>query len=121
EQVEARVDPIRFEQVITNLLNNAVKFSPKGGVVLVDLRRTEDNQARLSVTDQGIGIPAEERDLVFDRFQQANGVRHLSGLGLGLYITREIVELHHGSIWIEQPNHPGTRFVVTVPLTGSGV
>jgi signal transduction histidine kinase len=117
DHLEAVVDPLRFEQVITNLLDNAVKFSPQGGKVTVGLA-VEGGDILLSVTDEGVGIPADERDHLFDRFHQTHAARHLSGLGLGLYITREIVELHGGRVRIEQPAHPGTRFVVELPSKG---
>lgn len=120
DRLEARVDPLRFEQVITNLLDNAVKFSPGGGEVAVALGRDPDGDLRLTVTDQGIGIPPEQREAVFHRFYQASAERHLSGLGLGLYITREIVHLHGGAVHIEDPPHPGSRFVVTLPPSAGG-
>lgn len=114
-QLEAMVDPVRFEQVLTNLLDNAVKFSPLGGSVTVELGYGDDGGIRLSVTDQGVGIPPAQREEVFEQFHQAHGARHLSGLGLGLYITREIVELHGGHVRIEEPAYRGSRFVVTLP------
>lgn len=120
EHVEAMVDPIRFEQVITNLLDNAVKFSPDGGVVTVGLGQDDEGSIRLSVTDHGVGIPSDQREAIFERFHQAHGKHHLSGMGLGLYITREIVESHGGTIEIEGPEHGGARFVVILPpLTSS--
>ncbi|HEX9987628.1 MAG TPA: ATP-binding protein [Chloroflexia bacterium] len=115
DHLEAVVDPVRFEQVINNLLDNAVKFSPQGGVITVELGQDDEGGIRLSVTDQGIGIPPGEYESVFDRFHQAHSDHHLSGMGLGLYITREIVELHGGSIRIEQPGQRGSRFVVSLP------
>jgi signal transduction histidine kinase len=115
EHLEAMVDPVRFEQVITNLLDNAVKFSPGGGTVTLAMERAGDGGVRLSVTDEGIGIPAGQREAIFERFQQAHGAHHLSGMGLGLYIAREIVSLHGGDIHIEDPGHPGARFVVSLP------
>jgi signal transduction histidine kinase len=115
EHLEMVIDPVRFEQVITNLLQNAVKFSPEGGVVTVELRQTGPTGALLSVTDSGVGIPADQREAVFERFHQAHGEGHLSGMGLGLYITREIVEMHGGLVWVEGPEHGGSRFVVALP------
>lgn len=115
EQLQAVVDPVRFEQVVTNLLQNAVKFSPEGGVVSVELARGVDGGVQLSVTDQGVGVPPSQRERVFERFHQAHGAGHLSGLGLGLYITREIVALHGGLVWTEEPAHSGSRFVVALP------
>ena len=69
----------------------------------------------LPITDDGIGIPVEQQSDVFDRFYQAHRKPYLSGLGLGLYISREIVDLHGGTIHIEQPEHRGTRILVTLP------
>ena len=120
EHLEAEVDPVRFEQIVNNLLDNAIKFSPLGGIVRVGLVEVDPELAKdrsiwLSVTDEGVGIPSDQREHIFERFQQAHGENHLSGMGLGLYITREIVELHGGSIWIEEPEHTGSRFVVTLP------
>jgi signal transduction histidine kinase len=109
------VDPLRFEQVVTNLLDNAVKFSPAGGTVTVGLGRLDDGSVQLTVTDQGIGIPADQREAVFERFYQAHGEGHLSGFGLGLHVAREIVGRHGGSIRAEQPAHRGARLVVTLP------
>jgi signal transduction histidine kinase len=119
-QLQAVVDPVWFEQVVTNLLDNAVKFSPDGGRVTVGLGHADDGGIRLSVTDEGVGIPPEQREAVFERFHQAHGAQHLSGLGLGLYITREIVASHGGCVWIEEPAHRGTRVVVALPPAARG-
>ena len=105
--LEAQVDPLRVEQVLTNLLDNAVKYSPDGGVVEVSLRRLGGTAAELSVRDRGLGIPPEKRDQIFERFYQAHANGHRSGLGLGLYISREIVELHGGEIRAEFPADGG--------------
>ena len=113
--LEATLDPVRFEQVITNLLDNAMKYSPLGGTVTIALRDDDPAGITLSVTDAGIGIPDDQREAVFEKFHQANRESQLSGIGLGLYICREIVELHGGSVRIEQPEHAGTRVVVTLP------
>jgi signal transduction histidine kinase len=89
-------------------------------VVTVGLGRDLDGRIRLSVTDEGTGIPPEQRESVFDRFHQASGAPHLSGMGLGLYISREIVGLHGGSVRIEEPEDGGTRFVVVLPQAAGG-
>jgi signal transduction histidine kinase len=115
DRLEAVIDPVRFEQVVTNLLHNAVKFSPEGGTVTVELERSADGGVRLSVTDEGVGVPASQRERVFERFHQAHSEGHLSGLGLGLYITREIVALHGGRVWLEETARSGSRFVVALP------
>jgi signal transduction histidine kinase len=121
EHLTTMVDPLRFEQVITNLLDNAIKFSPQGGTVTVGLEKDDDGSIRLSVDDEGIGISPEEREAIFDRFHQAHSDYHLSGMGLGLYISREIVELHGGSVRIEEPEHEGSRFVVALPPRATDV
>jgi signal transduction histidine kinase len=110
----ANVDRLRMGEVLNNLLDNAVKFSPVGGSVEVEVGTLEDGRARLAVRDHGPGISPEERARVFDRFYQARGSWSL-GLGLGLYICHQIVELHGGCIDVEGPEDGGTRFVVTLP------
>ena len=80
----------------------------------------DSETARLSVTDRGLGIEPEHRSRIFDRFYQARPGGHLIGLGLGLYISRQIVELHGGQISAEFPAEGGTRFVVSVPRHGPG-
>jgi signal transduction histidine kinase len=116
----ANVDAVRFEQVVTNLVDNALKFSPQGGTVAVELGTQPDGSIRLAVTDQGIGVPPERRETIFERFGQAHSDRHLAGMGLGLYVTREIVTLHGGTIEVEEPEHPGSRFVVRLPASAVG-
>jgi signal transduction histidine kinase len=124
DSLQASVDPLRFEQVLSNLLDNAVKYSPGGGPIEVVLSRSGGASAELAVRDRGVGIPPEKRGQIFERFFQAHGNGHLSGLGLGLYVSRQIVERHGGRLRVEFPPDGGTRFVVTVPLgaasTGTG-
>jgi signal transduction histidine kinase len=122
QPVVAAVDPLRFEQVVANLLDNAIKYSPRGGDIDVDLARPARDLIRLSVRDRGVGIPEEHRPHIFERFYQAPTGGPRPGMGLGLYITRQIVTLHGGSIAVESPpdgpsGRPGqgTRFVVTLP------
>src|SRR5579883_367749 len=114
--LEAEVDPLRFEQVVSNLLDNAVKYSPDGGAIEVALVPRADGTVELSVRDHGLGIPPDKRESIFDRFYQAHADDHRSGLGLGLYICRQIVDLHGGAIRAEFPPDGGTRFVVRLPL-----
>jgi PAS domain S-box-containing protein len=115
-ELQALVDPLRFEQVLTNLLDNAVKFSPEGTQIDIDVSRTSLGMLRVAVTDRGSGIPPEDRDRIFDRFYQAHAGPHASGMGLGLYICRQIVEQHGGSIVAEVPPGGGSRFVVILPI-----
>jgi len=114
-------DRDRLAQVIANLLTNAVKYSPHGEI-RVRLRRDEE-QAYLTVSDQGPGIPPERAESVFEpgrRFTDAASDASPDGLGFGLHITRGIVEAHGGHIWVELGAGPGATFCVTLPLTSPG-
>ncbi len=115
ESLEVMIDPSRMGHVIMNLVDNSIKFSPDGGNISIRLTSNIDSQLSLTVTDDGMGIPVDQREDVFNRYYQAHGEPYLAGMGLGLYLTREIVELHGGSIHIEQPDHPGTRVRITLP------
>lgn len=116
ESLPADVDALRLDQVLTNLLDNAIKYSPDGGQIEVSVSHPEAGAAQLSVRDHGLGIPPEQREHIFERFYQAHSMSSRSGLGLGLYICRQIVELHGGRIWAEFPEDGGTRFSVVVPV-----
>lgn len=117
EAVQVLGDPYRLQQVVANLLENALKYSPDGGTVHVDLQVRED-VAVLSVRDEGIGIPPNEQKLLFERYFRAHNVssRSYGGLGLGLYICRDIVERHDGRIWVESEVGQGSTFHVALPL-----
>jgi CheY-like chemotaxis protein len=112
-------DPDRLQQVLWNLLSNAIKFTPKGGRVQVRLERV-NSHVELTVSDTGQGISAEFLPHVFDRFRQADATntRKHGGLGLGLAIVHQLVELHGGSVQVASPGEgQGTTFTVTLPLT----
>jgi PAS domain S-box-containing protein len=111
-------DSDRLQQIIWNLLTNAVKFTPKGGRVQICLERI-NSHVEITVTDTGQGISAEFLPYVFDRFRQADGsiTRSYNGLGLGLAIVRHLVELHGGTVHAESPGKGlGARFTVKLPL-----
>lgn len=111
-------DPDRLQQVVWNLLANAVKYTPKGGRVEVGLRRV-DSTAQITVKDTGIGIRADFLPRVFERFSQAEGgpSRAHGGLGLGLAIVRHLVELHGGSVQADSPGEGrGATFTVSLPV-----
>ncbi len=111
-------DEMRLEQIVTNLLTNAIKFTPKNGTVSLSLASVDGN-AVLRVRDTGIGIEASFLPNVFNRFTQANSTttRAYGGLGLGLAIVRHLVELHHGTVVAESPGaNMGATFTVTLPL-----
>jgi two-component system, NtrC family, sensor kinase len=108
-------DERRLRQVIFNLLSNAVKFTPEGGRVVV-ATASRDHEVLISVTDTGPGIPLEDHERIFEEFQQTSvGVQQREGTGLGLALSKRLVELHGGRIWVEsEPGH-GSRFVFTLP------
>ena len=116
ESLPMRGDPGRIEQVVTNLVSNAIRYSPQGGAV--ELRAwSEEGNVLLQVHDQGIGIPAEKLPVIFERFGQAHGARY-GGLGLGLTISQGIIEQHGGRIWAESQGveGEGSTFHVCMPL-----
>lgn len=105
-------DKTRMEQVITNLINNAVKYAP--GKIEVAVHE-DINSVKISVKDYGRGIPNDKIPLIFDRFERGNSPESVSGLGLGLYIVKQIIEGHHGKIEIESKINEGSCFAVIVP------
>ena len=109
-------DRDRLAQVLQNLLSNAVKYSPNGGVVEVRLV-ADAAEARLAVADRGVGIRAEDVPRLFDRFYRATSTVRMPGLGLGLYITRMLVEAHGGSVRVASMPGEGSTFTVVLPLT----
>ena len=113
----ALVDPLRLEQVVRNLVDNAIRYSPDGGPITIEVEKTrEAGVVTIAVGDRGLGVPREHRGRIFDRFHQAHPERAMGGMGLGLYISRQIVELHGGRIEAEYPEQGGTRMVVTLPI-----
>src|SRR5690606_16507594 len=114
-------DAARLQQVVNNLLTNAIKFTPHGGRVAVRLERDRDH-AQLAVTDTGMGIRPEVLPRLFNRFVQADSsvTRTHGGLGLGLSIVRHLVEAHRGSVHAESPGEgKGATFRVSLPLRGA--
>jgi signal transduction histidine kinase len=113
-------DERRLRQVIFNLLSNAVKFTPSGGSVVVASAR-EDGEVLVSVTDTGPGIAADDQERIFEEFQQTEiGVEQREGTGLGLTLSKRLVELHGGRIWVESEAGHGSRFVFTLPIEKAG-
>jgi signal transduction histidine kinase len=112
-------DPTRTAQIIGNLLSNAFKYTPREGHIGVNVDRAqEDGFLQVSVTDDGVGIGPEDQDMLFRRFFRATSATETgaSGAGLGLYITRWLVELHGGRIWFESQLGGGSTFYVTFPI-----
>jgi signal transduction histidine kinase len=109
-------DERRLRQVIYNLLSNAVKFTPEGGSVVVASARV-DGEVQVSIADTGPGIASEDYERIFEEFQQtAVGVDQREGTGLGLALSKRLVELHGGRIWVESEPGQGSRFVFTLPI-----
>ncbi len=115
ELSEIRADAPRLEQVLVNLIHNAVKFTDPGGKVTLSAMK-EDGFIRFSVQDSGVGIPADELERIFERFYKADRARSSGGTGLGLSIARHIVEAHGGKIWAESVEGRGSTFNFTIPV-----
>jgi signal transduction histidine kinase len=107
-------DRVRLEEVLDNLIGNAVKYSPDGGEILVEVVASTE-EAQLRVVDEGLGIPEADQLRLFERFHRAEG-NGLPGLGLGLYITRMLVEAHGGRIDVASVPGEGSAFTVWLPL-----
>jgi len=120
QHIEVNVDSHRFLQIMSNLISNAIKYSPDGGEVEVSIEAREQ-RVRTSVADHGAGIPAEFRDRIFQKFSQADSsdTRRKGGTGLGLAITKELVERMGGTIGFESENGKGTRFYFDFPIVSS--
>lgn len=118
EAVYCRVDSNRFNQALVNLISNAVKFSPRGDAVIVSIEMKGATQVRLVVEDNGPGIPEDFRDRVFDKFAQADSssTRTRAGTGLGLNITKSLIEAFEGSVYFESEVGKGTRFYFVLPI-----
>jgi signal transduction histidine kinase len=110
-------DPDRLRQVLVNILDNAIKYSPDGGEVAISLR-SNGERLRFEVRDEGLGFPASERERVFQRFHRLDPQqrRGIGGTGLGLYICRELIERMHGRIWAESGHGRGAAFFFELPL-----
>ena len=112
-------DPARVRQILTNLIDNAIKFTPESGTITVEGRlMAEDGFLCLSVSDAGCGISPENREIVFDRLAQVKSGAEVSrsGLGLGLFISKELVSRHGGRIWVESQLGHGSTFYFTLPV-----
>ncbi|HEV8371808.1 MAG TPA: ATP-binding protein [Actinomycetota bacterium] len=112
-------DPDKVEQILTNLVGNAIKYSPEGGEVLVTVEHGEDS-VQVSVRDQGIGMSPRDMGQLFEKFYRVDRdeVRRAGGTGLGLYITKRLVEMHGGRIWAESRPGVGSVFTFTLPTSG---
>ena len=111
-------DPVRLEQILTNLLSNAIRFTPEGGQITLTCWR-EGQTVACSVRDTGVGIPPEDLPRVFDKFHQVRSTRtaKTKGTGLGLTIVKHLVEAHGGRIGVESVVGEGTAFTFAVPVS----
>jgi signal transduction histidine kinase len=109
-------DPTRTRQVLTNLVDNAVKYSPEGGRIEVSVVTGEET-VRFEVRDEGLGIPADEQERIFEKFYRldAGMLRGVGGSGLGLYICRELVTQMHGRLWVVSEPGEGSTFAFELP------
>ncbi|GHO57013.1 PAS domain S-box protein [Ktedonobacter robiniae] len=120
ETMLAHVDPSRLEQIMRNIIDNAIKYSPEGGPILVAFKEEPERQRILGkVQDQGIGIPKQQHGRVFGRFMRTDNARarQIPGMGLGLYLCHELIELMGGSICFDSEEGQGSTFYITCPLS----
>jgi two-component system phosphate regulon sensor histidine kinase PhoR len=115
ERTGVRADPSRLEQVLVNLIHNAIKFTPAGGEVALSAR-ADGEFVRFAVRDTGAGIPQDDLERIFERFYKADRARSGGGTGLGLSISRHLVEAHGGRIWVESTEGRGSTFFFTIPV-----
>ena len=118
EPCEAQVDATRMRQVLANLLDNAIKYTPEGGKVSIQTRR-EDSNIVVRVKDNGMGIPAAEQEKIWDRLYRGDKSRSQRGLGLGLSLVRAIVHAHGGQVRVISQPEQGSEFIVTIPANGT--
>ena len=116
------IDTDKMTQVIDNILNNAIKYSPDGGKITVTMKTTDD-QMILSISDQGLGIPKQDLPLIFDRFYRVDRARSRAqgGTGLGLSIAKEIIKQHNGFIWAKSEYGKGSTFTIVLPYDKDAV
>lgn len=118
ESCLAQIDVLRMEQVISNIINNAAKYSPGKKKIIVNSEKNDDTLT-ISFEDFGIGIPEEKIDKIFERFYRVDQtLRRFSGFGIGLYVSSEIIKQHGGKIWAQSKLGRGSTFYVSIPLSG---
>ena len=114
---QVAADPDKLRQILTSLIDNAIKYSPDGGNVEVEIGRS-GGRVRFRVTDHGLGIPPAEQDRIFEKFFRLdpNLTRGVGGTGLGLYISRELVTRMNGRIWVDSDGRTGSSFFLELPI-----
>ncbi|MMZ60456.1 Sensor histidine kinase YycG [compost metagenome] len=118
----AWIDRDQIDQVLDNLISNAMKYTPEGGTISIEARNMEDELLAISVQDNGIGIPKRDLDRIFERFYRVDKARsrNMGGTGLGLSIAREIVKAHGGTISLQSELGKGTKVTFTLPQQKQG-
>jgi signal transduction histidine kinase len=119
-QAMVEADPVLLEQVLVNLVDNAIKYSPNGGSIRIDVV-SEPEWLQLAISDQGLGIAPDRRARLFSRFHRAHDESYASGMGLGLFISDQIVKQHGGALVAEFPADGGTRMIVRLPSSGADI
>ncbi len=117
----ARIDRVRMGMAVTNVLNNAIRFTPNNGHIVVRVEVHNGREIWITISDNGRGIPREELERIFDKFYQIEDhmTRHVGGLGIGLSIARALIEAHGGRIWAASPGlNQGATFTISLPLAG---
>lgn len=112
---EVLADPERIQQVVTNLIHNAIKFTPPNGVVNITTYK-RDNEVVIACKDSGVGIPPEDAERIFERFYKTDRARSKGGMGLGLAIAKHLVQAHGGTIWLESQPGRGSTFFFSLPI-----
>lgn len=122
KSVELYLDSDKIMQVIINLISNALKFTPPQGKIEINLKE-EENAVRISIEDTGIGIEEKDQKRIFSKFEQVKLAQPygISGTGLGLPITKEIIEGHGGKIWVESEMNKGSKFIFELSLVLSEI
>ena len=107
-------DPQKLRQILSNLISNAAKYSPKGGEVRVEVESAE-GEALFKISDQGVGISADDKEQLFTQFKRVGDRKMVGGIGIGLWLTRALVKAHGGRIWVESTPGKGSAFYFTIP------
>lgn len=119
DSLRVKIDKTKIRQVLHNLISNAQKFTPEGGSVGIK-SSTNGNSVMIEVSDTGIGIPDEEKERIFEKFQTADAKKGM-GIGMGLYLCKKIMELHHGEIHLRDNEPVGSVFTISLPIAGEAV
>jgi signal transduction histidine kinase/DNA-binding response OmpR family regulator/Tfp pilus assembly protein PilF len=115
EKINLYFDREKLEKVLINLISNAIKFTPNGGQIFVELSN-RDEYLNILIKDTGMGIPERDLEFIFDRFYQSHNGRESTGSGIGLALAKELIELHHGSIRVKSEEGSGTEFFIRLPM-----